>query len=140
MKNLLFALVAFALIGCGNQSDQESSIRKILNDQKAAWNRGDIPSFMSYYLADESLTFAGSSGLTRGHDRVRSSYLKRYDTREKMGELEFEVLEFKSLSDHSALVVGRWSLERAEDNPSGYFSLVWMYTNDGWKIVHDHTS
>ena len=35
---------------------------------------------------------------------------------------------------------GRWRLERAQDAPSGLFTLLFRRTSAGWRIVHDHTS
>lgn len=139
MRYIVFFL-GVLFIGCMRIPDAETFIRRALEEQQAAWNEGDIPGFMSYYLNDESLTFTGSSGLKRGYKTVLDSYLSRYDTPEKMGQLNFEILEIKILSDKTALVIGSWSLNRKTDRPSGYFSLVWANTNDGWKIIHDHTS
>src|SRR6476661_4855443 len=35
----------------------ESAIQRVLNDQAAAWNRGDLDGFMNGYWRDEKLTF-----------------------------------------------------------------------------------
>src|SRR6266404_1391526 len=47
----------------------EDDVRKVLDDQTAAWNRGDIPAFMTDYLESESTTFV-SDTVTRGHAKV----------------------------------------------------------------------
>ncbi|MCH7477126.1 MAG: hypothetical protein IIA14_03375 [SAR324 cluster bacterium] len=41
--------------------------------------------------------------------------------------------------ENSALVLGRYELDRAEP-ASGYFSLLVERTPQGVKITHDHTS
>src|SRR6266404_2787602 len=41
---------------------------------------------------------------------------------------------------HAALVLGRWRLKRANDEPHGTFSLLFRKTKTGWRIVHDHSS
>jgi hypothetical protein len=44
------------------------------------------------------------------------------------------------LSPESALVVGRWQLEREGDEPGGVFTLVVRKFPVGWRIILDHTS
>jgi ketosteroid isomerase-like protein len=140
MNRTTLILLSLLFVGCQGVPDAETAVRRALEEQKDAWNRGDIRGFMGHYLNEDGLTFIGSSGLRRGHDTVLNSYLEKYDTPEKMGRLDFEILEFKSLSKNTALLTGRWVLERKNDRPSGYFSLIWVYTDSGWKIIHDHTS
>ena len=57
-----------------------------------------------------------------------------------MGDLSFSELEVKMLSDDAAVVHGAWALARAEDNPSGLFTLVFREMDGGWKIVSDTTT
>jgi ketosteroid isomerase-like protein len=57
-----------------------------------------------------------------------------------MGQLEFSDLEITLLGESAAVVLGRWELKRKQDNPRGVFTLVLRKANDGWKIIHDHTS
>jgi len=122
------------------ESNPKEEVLEVLRNQQDAWNQGDVRGFMKYYLNSEDLTFAGSSGVTKGHEQVLNRYLKNYDSPEKMGTLKFNILEFHQLSATSALVIGEWALERSPDNPSGYFTLVWKKANGEWKIIHDHTS
>jgi beta-aspartyl-peptidase (threonine type) len=57
-----------------------------------------------------------------------------------MGLLTFSDLEITSLGPDAAVVLGRWKLKRAQDQPHGRFTLIFRKTADGWRIVHDHTS
>jgi hypothetical protein len=57
-----------------------------------------------------------------------------------MGALTFSDLEITILSKDAALVLGRWHLKRANDDPHGTFSLLFRKTKAGWRIVHDHSS
>lgn len=141
MKFLFALLVPFVLCqSCIVQPTAEEEIFEVLMLQQNAWNQGDVNEFMTYYYSSEELTFAGENGVVKGHQQVLNRYLKNYDTPEKMGTLEFTILEFRQLSDDSAYLVGKWDLERASDNPSGYFTLVWQKVDGEWKIIHDHTS
>ena len=141
MKLRILSLsILIILYSCYPTRSVEEEITKVLMEQQSSWNQGDIPGFMNHYFDSEDLTFAGASGVTRGHQKVLERYLKNYDSPEKMGELTFTILDFHELSDESAFVIGEWALMRDGDNPSGYFTLVWKKINGEWKIIHDHTS
>ncbi|HYX27335.1 MAG TPA: nuclear transport factor 2 family protein [Pyrinomonadaceae bacterium] len=116
------------------------AIRAVLDAQAAAWNRGDVEVYMDGYDRSPNTEFVGGDSITRGWQEVLDRYKKRYDTREKMGTLTFSDLEITVLSPDAALVLGRWRLKRASDEPHGTFTLLFRKTKGGWKIVHDHTS
>ena len=116
------------------------AIQAVLSAQQAAWNRGDVDSFLVGYWHSPELTFSGSSGVTRGWDGVMARYKKTYPDKAAMGQLDFSESEFRFLGPDAALVLGRWHLKREKDELGGVFSLVWQRFPDGWKIIHDHTS
>ncbi len=136
-------IVALLILMASAVSAQESkaqlAIRKVMDDQAAAWNRGDIEGFMQGYWKSEKLTFV-SSRVTRGWQQTLDNYKRSYDTREKMGTLTFSDLEITILSKDVALVLGSWSLKRANDAPGGKFTLIFRKFKEGWRVVHDHTS
>jgi ketosteroid isomerase-like protein len=122
-----------------------SEIRKVIQSQQDAWNRGDIDGFMNGYSrgnrqSGSDTTFVSEDKITRGWQTVRDRYHKKYSDRAKMGTLTFSDLEITPLSNDSALVLGNWRLKRKDDQPHGRFTLIFRLTNDGWRIVHDHTS
>ena len=57
---LFFSMVAFA------QSTDELTIRKVLDNQTIAWNKGDIEGFMQGYWKNDSLMFIGKNGINWG--------------------------------------------------------------------------
>jgi ketosteroid isomerase-like protein len=117
-----------------------AAIASVLAEQQGAWNRGDVKKFMRGYWNSPELTFAGSSGITRGWEPVLARYQKQYPDRAAMGHLEFSELETRSLAPDAALVLGRWHLSRDAGNLGGVYSLVFERFPEGWRIVHDHTS
>jgi ketosteroid isomerase-like protein len=138
MTRLLGLLLALPLLA----ATPEPSIRQVLDDQVAAWNRGDIPGFMQGYDKSESTTFVGPT-ITKGHAQVLANYLKRYPTRENMGTLKFSELEIRPLGADYASVIGRFHLDRSAQGggeASGIFTLLFHRTSQGWKIILDHTS
>jgi ketosteroid isomerase-like protein len=146
MNRLLpFLLILAFPAALAAQSQKESSkiesqILAVMDAQVAAWNRGDIEGFMTGYWKSDKLVFASGSEVTRGWQTTLDRYKKNYSSREKMGALKFGDIEINVLSKDAAVVLGSWSLTRANDNPKGKFTLIFRKTKDGWRIVHDHTS
>ena len=117
-----------------------AEIQSVLNAQQEAWNRGDIDAFMNGYARSPSPIFVSGDEVQRGWDTVREHYRKKYSDHTKMGRLTFSEIEVMPLSADSALVLGRWTLQRANDKPHGRFTLIFKRLPEGWRIVHDHTS
>jgi ketosteroid isomerase-like protein len=121
----------------------EDELRARMQAKQDAWNRGDIDSFMEAYIDSPATTFLGATGLTRGSSAILDRYRRNYATREQMGRLTFTIDEIRPLSAETALLLGRFSLDRtpsAGGPASGRFTLVWLLTPNGWRIAHDHTS
>jgi beta-aspartyl-peptidase (threonine type) len=151
---LLIAAVAVSLGACALASGQEvqaakpnkrdaketAAIRAVLDAQVAAWNRGDIEGFMDGYWRSGETVFVSGDTVTHGWQTVLDRYKKGYDTRDKMGTLMFSELEIKLIGKDAAVATGRWQLTRASDTPHGRFTLIFRRTQQGWRIVHDHTS
>lgn len=121
----------------------KEEIQSVLDLQMEAWNKADMELFMTSYLDSPDITFQGKTGVTRGYSAVLERYRKAYSTPEKMGRLKFNIDEIRLVTADSAVVLGAFALTRTEaggGNASGRFSLVFVRTPKGWKIVHDHTS
>lgn len=144
MKLFLTAVVIFmaalSAFGQSSASRAETEIRKVMDEQAAAWNRGDIEAFMTGYWRSDKLVFVSGDKVTRGWQQTLDNYKRSYDTRAKMGTLTFSDLEFSILSKDAAIVLGSWELKREADNPKGKFTLTFRKFKDGWRIVMDHTS
>ena len=117
-----------------------SAVRAVLEAQSQAWNRGDIEGYMDGYARSQNTVFVSGDDVTRGWQPVLDRYKKKYDSRDKMGTLTFSDLEITPIGNDAAVVLGRWHLQRANDEPHGRFTLLFRKTKRGWKIVHDHSS
>lgn len=135
---LLFASVSFAQSEAQKKKIADD-ITRVMNEQSAAWNRGDIEGFMRGYWNSDKLVFV-SSRVTRGWQPTLDNYKRSYPTKEAMGTLTFSDLEISVLSKDAAVVLGSWALQRTNDNPNGKFTLIFRKLKDGWRIVHDHTT
>ncbi|HEY6805781.1 MAG TPA: DUF4440 domain-containing protein [Pyrinomonadaceae bacterium] len=117
-----------------------ADIHAVIDKQCDAWNKGDIEGYMDGYDRTEDTTFISGDTVVRGWNTVLERYKKGFDTPEKMGQLTFSDLEMTLLSKDTAVVIGSWSLKRANDQPHGKFSLIFKKTKAGWRIILDHTS
>lgn len=121
-------------------ANDEKEIREILERQRKCWNKGDIECFMVGYWESDKLRFLGKNGVTKGFEATKARYYKSYPDKQTMGQLTFTILSIEKLSRKKALVVGKWELERSEDNVAGHFSLIWEKIKGEWVIVLDHSS
>ena len=120
-------------------SSIQREIQETLARQDVAWNAGDIEGFMESYWRSPDLTFSSGGRVTRGWEQTLDGYRNRYPDRAAMGRLGFTDLEVTPLSKTTALVLGRWHLDRT-DPVGGVFTLVLRKEGGRWVIIHDHTS
>lgn len=144
---LWLALLAGSCCALG-ATDDAAAIRQVLDAQQAAWNRGDVESFMHGYKDAPDTTFVGST-VRKGYRAILASYRQHYATRAQMGRLTFSDVDVRLLPGAGgqvryAAVTGRFHLDRtahgevAQDD--GVYSLLWEKTAQGWKIILDHSS
>ncbi len=138
---LLISIVAFSQSKPAHPAGRdEIIIRKILDDQTKAWNRGDIEGFMQGYWKNDSLLFIGKSGINRGWQRTLNNYKKGYPDTTAMGKLAFDIVLVKRLSPEYYYVVGKWMLTRSIGDLNGYYNLLLKKINGQWVIIADHSS
>ena len=133
-------MAAFACAAPEQASNSVAEIQSVLTAQQDAWNHGDIDAFMNGYARSASTVFVSEDEVRRGWETVRERYRVKYSDRAKMGTLTFSDIEVTMLSQDAAVVLGRWWLKRANDEPHGRFTLIFKRLPEGWRIVHDHTS
>jgi len=146
--SLLRALVApvpsaFAPTMCVIPEDlAQVAVRRLLDAQVAAWNRGDLEGFMKGYWKSDSLTFYSGGNVSHGWQVTLDRYRKRYQSEgREMGTLVFDLHDVTLPARGEALVRGGWSLKLKDGEPRGLFTL-WLrwFPDAGWRVVHDHTS
>jgi len=118
---------------------QKSEITRILMQQKEDWNTFNIDAFMEGYWKSDELTFIGSSGITKGWQKTLDNYKKAYPDPETMGKLDFEVIQLDVIDEENAIMIGRYTLFREKDTPTGLFTLRWKKIKGNWKIMSDQT-
>jgi len=123
-----------------NEQDNIKAIQAILHNQTAAWNKGDLVTFMAGYWNNDSLVFIGQSGPTYGYKNTLANYKKSYPDTSHMGKLNFDIVSIKPLSKNHFFVIGKWFLKRTVGDVNGIYTLVFKKTKTGWKIISDHSS
>jgi ketosteroid isomerase-like protein len=137
---IFLAVASHSSIASPANPSDEAAIRAVLDTQAAAWNRGDVDTFMSSYWNSDQTEFLGASGIVRGWQAVLDRYHQSYPDRKSMGTLSFSDLEIHLTCADAAFVVGKFHLVREADQPSGVFSLDFRKFPEGWRIVLDHTT
>lgn len=137
MVTVLFLMVTLRLSA---QLDDRVLILKVLEDQRQAWNRGDLVEYMQGYSKSDSLLFVGKSGPKYGWETTLANYKKGYPDKKAMGLLSFDIKEVRMISADHAFVLGAWHLKRENDDPKGYFTLIMKKIRGEWKVIADHSS
>lgn len=146
MKEIMRILLCGCLFfTCAEQKSLDKTtvkkeVLRVLEKQVQAWNSFDIEGFMEGYLKSDSLRFASGGRVSYGWQTTLEGYKTRYPDSKAMGKLTFSDLDITVLSSDAAFVFGRFRLEREHDEPTGLFTLLFRKTEEGWRIVHDHTS
>ena len=146
----LLAASLLLLAACGTGSSEGPTPRHddvvdVLMESAVAWNRGDLAGFMDPYERSARVSFAGRDRFISGYETIEGIYRRAYwgDRTAPEDSLSFEVFEVRPLDDASALLLGKFELRdrtTAELQSTGIFTLVFVHTEDGWKMTHDHTT
>jgi len=107
--------------------------------QKQSWNNGNIEGFMAYYWKSEDFTFQSGNKRLRGWNELLAMYRKNYSGA-NMGELDFIDIEINIIATNYAYVLGRWNVTTVDTSKQGLFTLLFRRFDEGWRIIHDHSS
>lgn len=117
-----------------------AEIRAMTDASAAAWNQGNLKGHLALYV--DTVTFMTTNGPRPGVDAVERAFSEKYfrDGRPKQ-TLSFSQVVLRPLGRDAALETGRFLLSGGgEPEQSGWFTLVWVRTPEGWRVVHDHSS
>lgn len=137
----IFAVVV--LLACtAAAQDAPVGLRKMLDAQTSAWNRGDLDGFMQGYWHSPKVTFFSADTITQGWEPTLARYRSRYQGSGKaMGKLSFTDEEIDMLAPGAAVVTARWHLEMPDGKKlEGLTTVLCKRLKEGWRIVHDHSS
>ena len=117
----------------------EAQIRAATNASAEAWNRGDLKGHLSIYV--DSVTYMTRNGPRPGVGAIERDFTAAFFNQGMpKQQLRFEQLSVRRLGPEAALETGRFILSGGgQPDQSGWFTLVWVRTADGWTAVHDHS-
>jgi len=141
MKGLLLVFIFVLSADFLSAEDVKGEVTALLKEQDEAWNRGDLDGFLKYYDHTGELVFIGSTGEIRDYQVLKQKYVKRYKTADaNFGKLTFSDLKVDELSKGLVRAWGKWQVDQKSETQSGWFSLIFRKTPEGWRIIHDHSS
>jgi hypothetical protein len=142
IKNLILFCVLSPLIIYSQILSRSDSLKiiNVLESQKIAWNNNNINEFMNGYLNSSKLVFSGQSGPVYGWKSTKKRYLTKYNSRELMGTLKFDIDNIFLVKRGVAILLGKFYLNREIGDASGFFTLVFKKVKGKWYIISDHTS
>lgn len=142
LATLTLALIASAQTTAPAPADPQQAVRAVLDQQVAAWNRGDLEGYMAGYWNSPDLTFFSGGTITKGWEPTLKRYRQRYQSGgREMGKLDFTETTIGMLGPESAVARGRWHLAmKNSQQPKGLFTVIFRKFPEGWRIVHDHSS
>ena len=117
-----------------------AEIRSLTTASSEAWNRGNLKEHLAFYV--DTVTFMTANGPRPGVAAVEKAFSEKYfrDGAPKQ-TLSFSNVTIRPLGRDAALETGRFRLTGGgEPEQTGWFTLVWMRTANGWRAVHDHSS
>jgi ketosteroid isomerase-like protein len=104
-----------------------------------AWNEGDLTRHLAIY--DPSVSFMTRDGQIAGIEATRQFLEQNFFAGCKPRQtLHLEDVTARSLAAACILVTGRFVLSGGDQaSQSGWISLIWTLTLEGWRVVHDHS-
>ena len=126
--------------GASLSEADRARIQSALDASVDGWNEGNLAQHLSLY--DPAVTAMTRDGPRPGVAAIEASFRATYFVGDKPKQgLRMERVAVRPLSSDSALMTGRFVLHGGGlPEQSGWFTLVWVRTAAGWKVVHDHTS
>ena len=142
MKKAYYVFALFVMSMTAINATAQSAEKEIIQAMDAAaaeWNSGNLDGYMQLY--DTAATMMMPEGRA-GLQAIRGLYEKYYFENGKSKQvLAYDTYQFTPLGPDYGLLTGRFILKVNEKmkERTGTFSVILSRTNNGWKILHDHS-
>lgn len=118
----------------------EAMITAAFEASADAWNNADINGHVAMYA--DSAAFMTGNGPAIGRERtaelLEGAYFQHGAPTQ---QLSFTDLTIRMLGDDHALATGHFILSGGGlDDNTGWFTTIWERSEQGWMIIHDHSS
>ena len=118
----------------------EAAIRDAFEVGKAAWNRGDIDTYLDGFWPSEKTRWVSGGTVIEGREAIVSAYTARFASAENMGTLQLTRLDIDMLTETDALAFGKLLHTLNDVTRELVFTVHLRKAGEGWLIVSDHTS
>jgi ketosteroid isomerase-like protein len=143
-KSLLLVMLPVLILSCASltkkrKANNINEIQVLMNQSSQDWNAGNLDAFMTLY--DTASTFMLSKGPV-GIKGMRENYQKVFFNGDKPKQnLKYEELVVRPLGNNHALLTGKFVLYgNGLPESRGIYTLIFIRRDNGWKILHDHSS
>ncbi|WP_238395743.1 YybH family protein [Pontibacter pudoricolor] len=123
------------------KGDAVQEVKKALEGQISAWNKGDLETAMTFYWNSPEMLWISKGGTEKGYQQVYDMFLQDFADRSKMGVYSYEPLHIEQVSKEAVYFVFRWKIELdGKRLMGGVSSQVWKNISDRWVVTSEHAS
>jgi uncharacterized protein (TIGR02246 family) len=140
------ALLALLLLAACNRAPafdpaaEEASIRHVVADMEAAWNRGDFRGYMAGFK-NPDVVFVSRGQFQRDWQGTLDHYVQDYGgAPERRGRLHFWDIRIEMLAPDAAQLIGRYRLEGGDHPQDGINTRLMRKVDGRWVIALNHVS
>jgi uncharacterized protein (TIGR02246 family) len=136
---LLLTACVHVNVETDHSTNATQQIRATLDSTAAGWNRGDLATYLSAYVpeATEMLSTGPAGGVEAIEKTMKEGFWK---SGRPAQQLRYDNIWVRTVGKDAALVTGQYILSGAgRPDRTGWFTTVWTYTPQGWKMIHDHS-
>lgn len=135
-----FALAGAAAPAAAEASADETSIRALIAQMEAAWNRGDFEGYMAGF-ANPGVVFVSGGRIQDGWQGTLDHYVRDYGgAPERRGTLHFYDISIEVLAPDAAMLVSHYRLQRPEHPQEGINTRLMRKIGGRWVIALNHVS
>lgn len=121
-----------------------TAVRAVFDNLIKGIERSDVEAVMALYWNSPQLVIFNNNGtVTRGWEQVRSNRASSYPDAKNV-KIETRDVRVQMLGRDGATVSCLWrqtqEFRGAPENSAGRLTVVFRLINNGWKIVHTHSS
>jgi ketosteroid isomerase-like protein len=120
------------------------AVRAVFDNLIKGIERSDVEAVMALYWNSPQLVVFNNNGtVTRGWEQVRSNRASSYPEAKNV-RIEARDVRVTTLGSNGAVVTCLWRQSQefrgTPESASGRLTVVFRLINNGWKIVHTHSS
>ncbi|MDX5421417.1 MAG: nuclear transport factor 2 family protein [Hymenobacteraceae bacterium] len=123
------------------KGDAVQDVRRALEGQIEAWNKGDLETAMTFYWNSPEMLWVSKNGVEYGYQEVLEMFRQDFTDSSNMGVYSYEPLHIEQISDETVYFVFRWKIELdGKRLMGGVSSQLWKKLDGRWVATSEHAS